>query len=76
MSLKEAALNRNMPFLHRGMRANMAGRDGVITSGDSGHLRIRFDGQKQPSVVHPWWEMTYYNSDGSIAKDYKKGKEV
>lgn len=72
MSLQEARQNRKMPFLRRGMRADMNGRGGVITSGDSCHLRMRFDGERRSSVIHPWWEMTYYNSDGSIVRDYKK----
>lgn len=71
MSLQEARQYRNMPFLKRGMRANMDGRGGTITSGDSTHLRMRFDGQKHSSPIHPWWQMTYYGHDGSIVKDYK-----
>lgn len=74
MSLSEARANRNMPFLKRGMRADMDGRSGTITSGDSAHLRMRFDGEKRVSVVHPWWQMTYYAKDGSIVKNYKQEK--
>lgn len=72
MSLAEARANRNMPFLKRGLRADMDGRGGVITSGDSAHLRMRFDGQSYSSVVHPTWQMTYYAQDGSIVRDYKQ----
>lgn len=71
MSLSEARQNRNMPFLRRGMHADMDGRRGVITSGDSAHLRMRFDGEKRASVIHPWWQMTYYAQDGSVVKNYK-----
>lgn len=73
MSLKEAAETRHMPFLKRGMRADMDGRAGTITSGDSAHLRMRFDGQRRSSVVHPTWQMTFYAKDGSVVKDYKAG---
>jgi hypothetical protein len=71
VSLEHARQYRNMPFLKRGMRADMNGRSGVITGGDSCHLRMRFDGKKRSSVIHPYWQMTYYNSDGSIIQDYK-----
>jgi hypothetical protein len=72
VSLQEARQNRSMSFLRRGMRADMNGRGGVITSGDSSHLRMRFDGEKRSSVIHPWWQMTYYYPDGSIAHEYKE----
>lgn len=71
MSLKEAKGYRNMPFLKCGMRADMNGRGGVITGGNSAHLRMRFDGEKYSSIIHPWWRMTYYAPDGSVVKDYK-----
>lgn len=75
MSLPEARTNRNMPFLKRGMRADMDGRKGVITSGNSSHLRIRFEGERHTSVIHPTWQMTYYAQDGSVLKDYKEHRQ-
>jgi hypothetical protein len=75
MSLKEAAEMRCMPFLKRGMRADMDGKPGIITGGNSAHLRMRFDGQKHSSVVHPTWQMTFYRADGTIVADYKITKK-
>lgn len=71
MSLREAREYRNMPFLRRGMRANMDGRGGVITSGNSAHLRMRFDGCKYSAPVHPTWHMTFYGKNGRVVADYK-----
>ena len=65
---------RNMPFLRRGMRCNMDGKFGNVTSGDITWLRVRFDGNNFSSNVHPTWQMTYYAEDGSVVKDYKQAK--
>lgn len=43
----------------RGMRIVMDGRPGRITSGAGHYLRVRFDGEKISSYVHPTWEMVY-----------------
>lgn len=72
MSLPEVRKYRNMPFLKRGMRANMNGQGGVITSGNSARLRMRFDGCKYSSSVHPTWQMTFYDKSGRVVADYKK----
>ena len=42
-----------------------------LASGDGTHLRVRFDGQRFSSVVHPKWQMTFYAPDGRILKNYK-----
>lgn len=68
---------RNMPWIRKGMRCNMDGRDGTVTVGDGGYVRVRFDGEKHSHPCHPHWMMTYYREDGSILKDYKeKAQEV
>ncbi len=72
--LQEARDNRNMPFLKRGMHCDCDGRFAHLTSGNSTHLRVRFDGNKFTSNVHPWWQMTYYAADGSVIADYKQAK--
>ncbi len=72
--LQEARDNRNMPFLKRGMRCDCNGKPGRVTGGNSTHLRMRFDGNKFTSTIHPKWEMTYYAEDGSVIMDYKQAK--
>lgn len=72
MSLRDVREGRNMPFLRRGMRANMNGRDGAITGGNLAHLWMRFDGETRSVNVHPTWQMTFYDKNGRVVADYKK----
>ena len=72
MSLLEARAMRKMPFLRRGMRVDMDGKGGRLTSGNSAYLRVRFDGMSFSKRVHPTWQMTFFAADGSIIKDYKE----
>jgi hypothetical protein len=63
---------RNMPWIRRGLRCNMDGRWGVVTAGSGGGIRVRFDGEKHSKPCHPHWQMTYYDQNGNIIKDYKQ----
>jgi len=42
--------------------------DGVITSSDGSHLRIRRDGDTKPWAgrFHPIWNITYYPTQSTI----------
>lgn len=44
-----------------GQRIRMDGKPGVICKpqGDPQYLRVRFDGQKHASNVHPTWRVNY-----------------
>ncbi len=44
-----------------GQRITMDGKPGVIVrpQGDPQYLRVRFDGQKHASNVHPTWKVDY-----------------
>ncbi len=44
-----------------GQRITMDGKPGVIVrpKGDPARLRVRFDGQKHVSNVHPTWRVDY-----------------
>lgn len=44
-----------------GQRITMNGKPGTIIRprGDPAHLRVRFDGQRHTSNVHPTWEVSY-----------------
>ena len=76
MSFQEARQMRKMPFLRRGLRADMDGKAGRITSAKSAHLRIRYDGAKHSVFIHPTWHMTYYQEDGTVLKDETHEKET
>lgn len=65
---------RGMPWIKRGMVADMNGKRGRVTAGAGGGVNIRFDGEKHSSPCHPHWEMTYYDAEGNIIKDYKEKK--
>lgn len=41
-----------------GFGAGLRGREGVITSADH-RLRVRLDGDKHTTVLHPTWELEY-----------------
>lgn len=66
---------RKMPFLKRGIRCNMDGRWGRVTSALGANLMVKFDGDIYPRPVHPIWEMTYYDEDMNIVAEYKEKKE-
>lgn len=70
--LEEIRASRNLPFLKRGMRLNMAGSWGrLVGGGTSGYLRVLFDGSKRVSNCHPTWEMTFYGDFGEVIANYK-----
>ncbi|MBP8283318.1 MAG: hypothetical protein KAX46_05315 [Chromatiaceae bacterium] len=41
------------------IRFEIDGREGVILGGKAGRLRVRFDGEKRTSFLHPTWKVTY-----------------
>jgi hypothetical protein len=47
----------------RGGRVRYRGREGTITSACGPHLRVRFDGDKRTSILHPTWSVDYLEND-------------
>jgi hypothetical protein len=69
--LSQIRERRNMPFLKRGMRVEVDGRMGTVTSGNrSGNINVRFDGKNFSENVHPWWRTKYFDKDGNLIKEY------
>lgn len=63
---------RNLPFVKRGMRVEVDGKPGRITSGNrSGNLNIRFDGEKYSVNCHPWYKIKYFDKDGTLIKAFE-----
>jgi len=73
ISLKNVKEKRSMPFLKRGMRVEVNGKMGVITSGnDSLNINVRLDGEKYSGNCHPKWETRYFDKDGKVIADYRQ----
>lgn len=60
-----------LPFLKKGMKVNLAGKDGVITgfSRSGTYLIVEFSNGVTGNV-HPTWSMTYYDDAGNIIKQF------
>ncbi len=71
MSMADVRYWRNLPFLKRGMRVEVDGQPGRITSTYGHNLRIRFDGWEFPMNSHPRWEIVYFTADGSVLADFR-----
>ncbi|WP_229386640.1 hypothetical protein [Lysinibacillus sphaericus] len=73
ISLENVKKWRNMPWLKRGMRVEVAGEMGVVTSGNcSLNINVRLDGLKYSQNCHPHWETRYFDKDGKVIADYRK----
>ena len=70
-SLQYVKEYRNMPFIKRGMRIEVDGQMGKVTSGNSsGNINVLFDGEKYPCNCHPKWETRYFDKTGQVIVDY------
>jgi len=70
---RDTAKNRGVPFVEIGMRVELQGKKGIIKGfNSSANLNVLFDGEKDETNCHPTWEMIYYNSNGSICKDFRE----
>ncbi|WP_197232106.1 hypothetical protein [Lysinibacillus sphaericus] len=60
-----------MPFIKRGMRIEVDGQMGKVTSGNSsGNINVLFDGEKFPCNCHPQWKTRYFDKTGQVLADY------
>ena len=72
-SLDYIRTRRDMPWIKRGMRVEVDGRMGVVTSGNhSGNINVRLDGEKHAGNCHPWWKTRYFDGDGNVIADYRE----
>ena len=73
MRMDNFRIQRNMPFVKRGMRvkSTYSGKSGRISGvNNSENLNVIFDGEKHISNCHPTWMMQYLNSDGVVIAEY------
>jgi hypothetical protein len=40
---------------------------GTIVGSNGPHLLVQFDGEKEPDLCHPTWEIEYLDAGGSVA---------
>ena len=68
---------RNIPFAYQGMRISVCGKMGTIVGSNSScNLDVVYDGNWHTNNCHPWYETVYYDRDGSVIADYRKGVTV
>lgn len=63
---------RRMPWMRRGIRVDVGGKKGHVTSGDGGYVRIRLEGERNTRRYHPQWQTTFYDDQGKVIADYKQ----
>lgn len=69
-----------MPWLKRGIRVcstdNGKQQWGRVTSTIGAHVRIRYDGEtKYSHIFHPCYELVYFDEQGNILGDYRRGEQ-
>lgn len=71
---------RGIDFARIGMQIEVAGDLGTITgtTAMSGNLAVRFTNAlkygKGSHNCHPTWETRYFDKDGNVIANYRKGK--
>ncbi|CAM4390605.1 hypothetical protein BAMA_15525 [Bacillus manliponensis] len=64
---------RKIPFAYMGMRVEVTGRMGTIVGSWKKNLYVVFDGNPDKFNCNPWWEIAYFDEDGNVVRDYRKG---
>lgn len=69
---------RGMDWVRIGMQIEIAGDLGTIVGmNSSANLDVRFTNElkygKGTSNCHPWWETRYFDKNGVVIKDYRRG---
>ncbi|AMR88404.1 MULTISPECIES: hypothetical protein [Bacillus] len=64
---------RRISFAKRGMRVEVQGRTGTIVGNCKNDLFVVLDDNPHKFRFNPHWEIVYFNNDGEIIKDYRKG---
>ncbi|EMA6344856.1 hypothetical protein U3450_003912 [Bacillus cytotoxicus] len=64
---------RKIHFAKRGMRVEVQGKMGTIVGNCKNDLFIVLDGNPHKFRFHPYWEIVYFDEQGNIIKDFRKG---
>jgi hypothetical protein len=65
--IDEVCEYRGLPAVKKGMRCEVAGKQGQVVGGNSSaNFNVKFDGEKHPMNCHPYWKMKIFKADGSI----------
>ncbi|MFD0768839.1 MFS transporter [Bacillus sp. CGMCC 1.60114] len=72
-SFRRMCKKRRITFAYLGMRVQVLGRMGTIIGNHNNDLSIVFDGDTLPYSCDPRFEIAYFDKDGQIIKDNRKG---
>lgn len=72
-SLQQIKQNYGLEYIKRGMKVRVPdGRMGRITAAHGSHLYVRLDENNKRLILHPTWEIVYYDEDGHIIEDFRE----
>lgn len=62
-----------MPFLKRGLDIRFQGMAGKVVAFSKSHayVHIKLKHVKRVQVVHPCWQISYFDKDGKLLAEYK-----
>ena len=64
---------RDIPYVTKGMRCNVNGRDGVIVGGNaSANFNVKFENGSIHNC-HPYWRFQIFTPSGEIYYDNEQG---
>ncbi|MFI8709967.1 hypothetical protein ACIGHG_23645 [Bacillus sp. NPDC077411] len=72
-AFRKMCKRRKILFAHLGMRVQVVGKMGYIVGSYKENLYVVFDGTPKRFNVNPCWEIAYYDQNGNIIKDFRKG---
>jgi hypothetical protein len=70
---EDTCRKRGITFAKQGMKVKVAGNYGrIVGSNSSMNLDVLFDGHERSSNCHPYWDITYYDDDNNVIKEFKE----
>lgn len=67
---------RRMPWIKRGMRVVVDGKEGHVAGGYQGNIAVKFPDRRHTANCHPHWQTVYYDKTGNVIADYRKKAEA
>lgn len=64
----------HMPWLKKYLTVTCCDEQGVIAGCDGNYILVYIPGEEHLKRWHPTWEMIYYDGEGNILADYRKGR--